>query len=42
MIGEKSFMRNESTITFVNESLKSENSRFLNVECETDLIESLQ
>lgn len=38
----EAFMRNEGTIAFVNESLKSENSRFLNVACETDLIDSRQ
>ena len=38
----EAFMRNEGTISFVNEALKSENSRFLNVKCETDLIESRQ
>lgn len=38
----EAFMRNEGTISFINEALKSENSRFLNVKCETDLIESRQ
>jgi hypothetical protein len=38
----EAFMRNEGTISFINEALKSENSRFLNVECEADLIESRQ
>ena len=38
----EAFMRNEGTISFVNEALKSENSRFVNVKCETDLIESRQ
>lgn len=38
----EAFMRNEGTISFINEALKSENSRFLNVKGETDLIESRQ
>lgn len=35
-------LQDESTISFINEALKSENSRFLNVKCEIDLIESRQ
>lgn len=38
----EAFMRNEGTISFIREALKSENSRFLNIECEADLIESRQ
>lgn len=38
----EAFMRNESTILFVHEALKSENSRFLGVEKEEDLIISRQ
>ena len=38
----EAFMRNENTIEFVNEALKSENSRFLGIEDENDLIHSRQ
>ena len=38
----EAFMRNESTIEFVNECLKSENSRFLGIQDESDLIDSRQ
>lgn len=38
----EAFMRNESTIEFVNEALKSENSRFLGVQNESDLVDSRQ
>lgn len=38
----EAFMRNESTIEFVNEALKSENSRFLGVQDESDLVDSRQ
>lgn len=36
------FMRNDSTKSFISECLKSENSHFLNVESESDLINSRQ
>lgn len=38
----EAFMRNEGTIAFVNEALKSENSRFLGVQDESDLVDSRQ
>lgn len=38
----EAFMRNENTVEFVNEALKSENSRFLGIEDESDLIHSGQ
>lgn len=38
----EAFMRNEDTIQFVNEALKSENSRFLGITDESDLIHSRQ
>jgi hypothetical protein len=38
----EAFMRNESTILFVQEALKNENSRFLGVKKEEDLIISRQ
>lgn len=38
----EAFMRNESTIQFVKEALKSENSRFLGIEKEEDLVYSRQ
>lgn len=37
----EAFMRNETTIQFVNEALKSENSRFLNVFSQSDLYYSV-
>lgn len=37
----EAFMRNEGTIAFVNEALKSENSRFLNVFSQNDLYYSM-
>jgi hypothetical protein len=36
------FMRNENTIQFVKEALKTENSRYLNIEKESDLFFSIQ
>lgn len=36
------FMSNEGTKEFVNEALKSGNSRFLGIECENDLVYSRQ
>ena len=36
------FTRNENTMAFIRECLKSENSRFLGVETESDLIVSVQ
>jgi len=36
------FTRNENTQKFINECLKSENSRYLNVKNESDLIDSRQ
>jgi len=38
----ESFTRNESTQNFIKECLKNENSRFLSVENESDLIDSKQ
>ncbi len=38
----EAFMRNESTILFISEALKSENSRFLGIASEEDLIISRQ
>ena len=38
----EAFMRNESTIEFINEALKSENSRFLGIQEESDLVDSRQ
>lgn len=38
----EAFMRNDSTKAFIQECLKSENSRFLNVENEEDIISSRQ
>lgn len=38
----EAFMRNESTIEFVNEALKSENSRFLGIKDDSDLVDSRQ
>lgn len=38
----EAFSRNENTINFINECLKSENSRFLSVKNESDLIDSKQ
>lgn len=38
----EAFMRNEGTILFVNEALKSENSRFLGIQDESDLVDSRQ
>lgn len=34
----EAFMRNESTIEFVNEALKSENSRFLGIQDESNTV----
>lgn len=44
LFGKKveAFSRNENTINFINECLKSENSRFLSVKKESDLIDSKQ
>lgn len=38
----EAFTRNESTQKFMNECLKSENSRFLNIKSESDLLDSKQ
>lgn len=38
----EAFTRNESTKLFIQECLKSENSRFINVKTESDLIDSRQ
>ena len=38
----EAFMRNEGTIEFVNEALKSENSRFVGIKDESDLVNSRQ
>jgi hypothetical protein len=38
----EAFMRNEGTILFIEECLKSENSRFLNINSEEDLVISRQ
>lgn len=38
----EAFMRNESTLLFISEALKSENSRFLGIKNEEDLIISRQ
>lgn len=38
----EAFTRNEGTQKFINECLKNENSRFLGIENETDLIDSRQ
>lgn len=38
----EAFMRNEGTLWFVNEALKSENSRFLNINSQSDLYYSNQ
>lgn len=38
----EAFMRNDNTKLFIKECLKSENSRFINVNSESDLIDSRQ
>lgn len=38
----EAFVRNDDTKNFISEALKSENSRFLNIENESDLIDSKQ
>lgn len=38
----EALIRNESTIEFVNEALKSGNSRFLGIKNESDLVDSRQ